>query len=72
MEKTNKTLKYRCKVCGYIYSPDRGDEKRGIRAGILFEELPDSWRCPVCQYGKSHFYQVKDFQSLSCSELSPP
>ncbi|WP_293446280.1 rubredoxin [Persephonella sp.] len=53
-------LKYRCKVCGYIYDPDKGDEKRGISPTVQFEDLPDKWRCPVCNYTKSHFYQVKD------------
>ncbi|WP_456465003.1 rubredoxin [Persephonella sp.] len=58
--KNSSELKYRCKVCGYIYNPDKGDEKRGISPGVQFKDLPDKWRCPVCSYAKSHFYQVKD------------
>lgn len=34
--------------CGYLYDPDRGDRKGKIPKGVKFEELPDSWRCPVC------------------------
>ena len=50
--------RFRCKVCGYVYDPDKGDEKRAISPGIRFEELPDKWRCPVCEYPKSHFYRI--------------
>lgn len=34
--------------CGFIYNPDRGDRKGRIPKGVLFEDLPDTWRCPVC------------------------
>ncbi|WP_029521073.1 rubredoxin [Persephonella sp. IF05-L8] len=50
--------RFRCKVCGYIYDPEKGDEKRAISPGIRFEELSDKWRCPVCEYPKSHFYRI--------------
>jgi pyruvate oxidase len=39
--------KYRCTVCNYIY-----DE---IKEGKKFDELPDDWRCPVCNSPKSSF-----------------
>ncbi|HTX60815.1 MAG TPA: thiamine pyrophosphate-dependent enzyme [Methanobacterium sp.] len=39
--------KYRCTVCNYIF-----DEER---EGYKFEELPDNWRCPVCNSPKSTF-----------------
>ncbi len=58
--KERPKVKHRCRVCGYTYDPETGDEKRGISPGISFYDLPDSWRCPVCQYTKSHFYEVKD------------
>lgn len=32
--------KYRCTVCNYIY-----DEEVG---GVPYEDLPENWRCPVC------------------------
>ncbi len=38
--------------CGYIYSPEAGDEKAGIAPGTGFEDLPDSWKCPNCGAGK--------------------
>jgi rubredoxin len=45
--------RYRCKLCGYIYSPMRGEPHNGIPEGTPFDELPDSYVCPVCgQQGK--------------------
>jgi rubredoxin len=40
--------KYRCTVCGYLYDPDVGDMTAGIASGTGFEDLPDTWVCPVC------------------------
>jgi len=46
-------VRYRCKLCGYIYSPLRGEPHNGIPAGTEFDDLPDSYVCPVCgQQGK--------------------
>ena len=45
--------RYRCKLCGYIYSPLRGEPHNGIPAGTAFEDLPDDYLCPICgQDGK--------------------
>ncbi len=50
--------KYQCAVCGYIYDPVAGDPDSGIPAGTAFEDLPDTWRCPVCGVDKSNFQPV--------------
>jgi len=50
--------KYICQVCGYIYDPEKGDPDGGIEAGTAFENLPDSWVCPVCGVGKDQFEKV--------------
>ena len=47
--------KYRCTVCGYIYDPAMGDPDGGIQPGTAFENIPDSWLCPVCGAAKSEF-----------------
>jgi rubredoxin len=45
--------RYRCTVCNYIYSPVSGEPHNGIPAGTEFEDLPESYICPVCgQRGK--------------------
>ncbi|HHO75482.1 MAG TPA: High molecular weight rubredoxin [Deltaproteobacteria bacterium] len=47
--------KYVCNVCGYIYDPEVGDSEGNIEAGTSFEDLPDSWTCPVCGASKDEF-----------------
>lgn len=42
--------KYKCPVCGYIY--DEAIES------VKFEDLPDSWVCPVCGSEKSDFIEI--------------
>ena len=51
--------KYVCLVCGYIYDPEKGDADSGISPGTAFENLPDSWVCPVCGAPKDQFEKVK-------------
>lgn len=50
--------KYKCPTCGYIYDPVKGDEKGGIAPGTPFEELPDSWKCPVCGVNGMEFKKM--------------
>lgn len=47
--------KYTCNVCGYVYNPELGDPDNGIAPGTAFEDLPDSWTCPICGADKSQF-----------------
>jgi rubredoxin len=43
-----KPTKYVCIVCGYIYDKARGEPQHGIPKGTAFEDLPESYACPVC------------------------
>lgn len=48
-KKASKDMtRYRCKLCGYVYSPLRGEPHNGIPAGTAFDDLPDDYVCPVC------------------------
>lgn len=47
--------KYVCTVCGYVYDPEIGDENAGIAPGTAFEDLPETWVCPLCGAGKDAF-----------------
>ncbi|WP_013324410.1 rubredoxin [Gloeothece verrucosa] len=49
---------HECRACGYVYEPKKGDGKGNIPSGTPFEELPVSWRCPVCGVPKSQFVNV--------------
>lgn len=47
--------KYKCKVCGYVYDPKAGDPDNGVPAGTPFADVPDDWKCPICQAPKTKF-----------------
>ncbi len=47
--------KYKCRICGYVYDPVKGDEYSKIIPGISFESLPENWVCPICGAGKEFF-----------------
>lgn len=40
-------MRYICQICGYVY--DDSKEK------VPFDELPDTWKCPLCGAAKSDF-----------------
>lgn len=50
-----KMQKYRCTVCNYMYEPAVGDPDSGIQPGTAFEDIPDTWVCPVCGAAKDQF-----------------
>jgi len=54
----NPMASYRCVVCGYVYDPKEGDSASGIAPGTAYEDLPDSWVCPVCGAPKTEFEKV--------------
>jgi flavin reductase (DIM6/NTAB) family NADH-FMN oxidoreductase RutF/rubredoxin len=46
---------YYCTACGYVYDPVIGDPEHGYPPGTRFEDLPDSWVCPICGTEKADF-----------------
>ncbi|OHD56565.1 MAG: rubredoxin [Spirochaetes bacterium GWF1_51_8] len=50
--------KYKCEVCDWIYDPAIGDPDGGIAPGTPFEQIPDTWSCPVCGADKGSFVPV--------------
>jgi len=54
-----KMDKYVCKVCGYVYDPEKGDPDNGVEPGTAFENIPDDWVCPLCGVGKEDFEKEK-------------
>lgn len=46
---------YICTICGYVYRPEDGDLAIGIPPGTPFSELPEEYRCPICNAGKDYF-----------------
>ncbi|MBR6206503.1 MAG: rubredoxin [Oscillospiraceae bacterium] len=49
-----RIVMYEC-PCGYVYDPAVGDPDGGIAPGTAFEDIPDTWVCPVCGLSKADF-----------------
>ncbi len=47
--------KWKCCTCGWIYDPAQNNPEIEIGQGLVFEDLPDSWVCPICGCGKEVF-----------------
>lgn len=47
--------KYICDVCDYIYNPEEGNPDSNIEPGTPFDEIPDTWVCPICGADKDSF-----------------
>jgi flavin reductase (DIM6/NTAB) family NADH-FMN oxidoreductase RutF/rubredoxin len=55
-EKTEADLSaYICNICGFQYDPAEGDPAMGIPPGTPFEDLPEDYRCPICNASKDYF-----------------
>ena len=52
--------KYVCTICGYIYDEAAGSPDQGIAADTKWEDLPETWVCPICTAPKSMFNEVKE------------
>lgn len=50
--------KYKCKVCGYIYDPEKGEPRKNTPPGTPFEELDNKWRCPTCGANLNRFVAI--------------
>jgi len=55
--------KWRCSVCGYVYDPAAGDPDNGVPGGTAFEDVSETWVCPVCGVGKDLFEPVNGDES---------
>lgn len=44
-------MKYICDICGFVYD-DENEE-------VKFEDLPDTWVCPICGAGKDAFSKAE-------------
>ncbi|HOU98713.1 MAG TPA: rubredoxin [Bacteroidales bacterium] len=49
---------YKCKVCGYVYDPLKGDSTQNIPENTPFEELPSDWKCPICDAPTDDFLEI--------------
>ena len=55
-------MRYVCQICGYIY-----DE---AKENVPFDELPDTWKCPICHAPKTQF-KPEAVKAASAAEPAP-
>jgi rubredoxin len=51
----SETSTQTCSICGFQYDPEEGDPAMGIPPGTPFEDLPEDYKCPICNAGKEYF-----------------
>ena len=50
---------YRIRLpCGYEYAPKVGEPSQGIAPGTPWEDVPESFECPICGLGKDAFEEA--------------
>jgi len=60
LQSVSTIQRWHCESCGYIYDVQEGDPDGGIPPGTPFEEIPDTWFCPVCGARKRDFTPYED------------
>jgi len=54
-------LKFVCGFCGsFAFDAEKGDLRAELPPGIKLEEIPESWRCPVCGHWKGNLKEISD------------
>ncbi|WP_343655754.1 rubredoxin [Paraburkholderia caribensis] len=48
-----------CVICGWVYDEAAGLPEEGIAAGTRWADVPEDWRCPLCDVGKEDFALVE-------------
>lgn len=51
--------KAKCKICGYVYDPAVGDPDSGVAPICAFDNLPESWTCPICGATRDKFIKER-------------
>lgn len=50
-----KMKRFVCIVCGYVYDEAQGCQDENIAAGTKWDDVPDTFKCPLCGVGKDQF-----------------
>lgn len=59
-EKRVPSRVYVCSMCGFRFEESKGSAKAGIPAGTLWEDVPESFRCPLCGCVKNIIREYRD------------
>ena len=59
-DKVSDDTRLECKICWYVYDPDKGDDYWQIPPGTPFSKLPAHWSCPECDGNKNGFMVITE------------
>lgn len=62
-QKSWKTTKYKCIPCWFIYDENVWDPDSWISPWTKFEDIPDSWTCPICGVSKIDFEPFYEWEN---------
>jgi rubredoxin len=48
-----------CVICGWVYDEATGAPDDGLAPGTRWADVPDDWRCPLCDVGKEDFALIE-------------
>ena len=51
-------MKYVCSLCGWEYDESAGYLEGGIAPGTPWSEVPEDFKCPLCNVGKDSFEEA--------------
>ena len=49
---------YKCKICGYTYDEDKGEHRRNLAPGTVWEDVPEDFKRPLYGAPKKMFEKV--------------
>jgi isopentenyl diphosphate isomerase/L-lactate dehydrogenase-like FMN-dependent dehydrogenase/rubredoxin len=60
---------YLCNVCNiYVYDEQKGDPETGLEPGTKVNDIPESWRCPICNATKDSLKTIEEGKVESTQE----
>jgi rubredoxin len=64
--------RYICMLCTHIYDEAEGDPDSGLAPGTLWEDIPETWKCPQCGASKRWFENEEMFQQMTPRDENAP
>ena len=52
-------MKYICDLCKWEYDETAGAPDLGIEPGTAWADVPEDFKCPLCNVGKDGFSKVE-------------
>ena len=53
---------HQCRHCLTVYDDEAGDMDNGIVRGTVFDELPETYCCPLCEAPKNEYVQIEKLE----------